>query len=79
MITARNEEYGTSNQQRDRNDPAGPFPGSPGDRADGKVGAARVLQRRTSHEAGPGQVACAMGACLIAAGRGAANRPAEGG
>jgi len=29
------EEYGTSNHQRDRNDPAGPFPGSPGDRADG--------------------------------------------
>jgi hypothetical protein len=31
----RGEEYGATNHRRDRDDPAGPLPGSPGDRADG--------------------------------------------
>jgi hypothetical protein len=31
----RGDEYGATNHRRDRDDPAGPLPGSPGDRADG--------------------------------------------
>jgi hypothetical protein len=31
----RGEEYGATSHRRDRDDPAGPLPGSPGDRADG--------------------------------------------